>query len=109
MLQLTNLCIILLLLLLLLLLLVSLLLLLLSLLNVNDVNIQYDQFRNTKQVLNAIQNDNEDRIHQNSIRTFITTILYMSKERWRGRVLLSENVEPHPSLKIPIYAIAFEV
>ena len=26
-------------------------------------NIQYDQFRNTKQVLNAIQNDNEDRIH----------------------------------------------
>ena len=26
-------------------------------------NIQYDQFRNTKQVLNAIQNDNEDRSH----------------------------------------------
>ena len=26
-------------------------------------NIQYDQFQNTKQVLNAIQNDNEDRIH----------------------------------------------
>ena len=26
-------------------------------------NIQFDQFRNTKQVLNAIQNDNEDRIH----------------------------------------------
>ena len=25
-------------------------------------NIQYDQFRNTKQVLNAIQNDNEERI-----------------------------------------------
>ena len=26
-------------------------------------NIQYDQYRNTKQVLSAIQNENEDRIH----------------------------------------------
>ena len=25
--------------------------------------LQYDQYRNTKQVLSAIQNDNEDRIH----------------------------------------------
>ena len=32
-------------------------------------NIQYDQFRNTKQVLNAIQNDKENRIHLYILRS----------------------------------------
>ena len=49
-------------------------------------NIQYDQFRNTKQVLNAIQNDNEDRIrHDLKSQGFIlTSILLHASSKTRG-------------------------
>ena len=49
-------------------------------------NIQYDQFRNTKQVLNAIQNDNEDRIHHDlkSQGFILTSILLHASSKTRG-------------------------
>ena len=41
-------------------------------------NIQYDQFRNTKQVLNAIQNDNKDRIrHELKSKGFILSSIFL--------------------------------
>ena len=41
-------------------------------------NIQYDQFRNTKQVLNAIQHDKEERIHHNlKSQGFIITYILL--------------------------------
>ena len=49
-------------------------------------NIQYDQVHNTKQVLNAIQNDNEDRIrHDLKSQGFIlTSILLHASSKTRG-------------------------
>ena len=49
-------------------------------------NIQYDQFRNTKQVLNAIQNDNEVRIrHELKSQGFIlSSILLHASSRTRS-------------------------
>ena len=48
-------------------------------------NIQYDQFRNTKQVLNAIQHGNEERIrHDLKSRGFIiTSILLQASSKTR--------------------------
>ena len=49
-------------------------------------NIQYDQFRNTKQVLNAIQNDNKDRIHHElkSQDHILSSILLHASSRTRN-------------------------
>ena len=44
-------------------------------------NIQYDQYRNTKQVLSAIQNDNEDRIHHElKSQGFVISSILLSRQ-----------------------------
>ena len=49
-------------------------------------NIQYDQFGNTKQVLNGIQNDNEDRIHHDlKSQSFILTFILHASSKTHGR------------------------
>ena len=49
-------------------------------------NMQHDQFRNTKQVLNTIPNDNEDRIHHDltSQGFILTSILLHASSKTRG-------------------------
>ena len=57
-------------------------------------NIQYDQFRNTKQVLNAIQNDNEDRIHHElkSQGFILSSILLHASSRTRNHWSRSREI-----------------
>ena len=52
----------------------------------NGTNIQYDQYRNTKQVLTAIRKDHEDRInHELTSQGFImSSILRLSNQKVRG-------------------------
>ena len=52
----------------------------------NGTNIQYDQYRNTKQVLTAIRKDHEDRINHEltSQGLIMSSILRLSNEKVRG-------------------------
>ena len=51
----------------------------------NGSNIQYDQYKNTKQVLTAIQKDHEDRInHELTSPGFMPFILKLSKSKTRS-------------------------
>ena len=51
----------------------------------NGSNIQYDQYRNTKQVLTAIQKDHEDHInHKLTSQGFMSSILKLSNSNTRS-------------------------